>query len=473
MASDWTELYRPDTLDEVHGNPKAVKDLRDWARRWEEGKPDKKAVVLMGPPGVGKTSAALALANEFGWGVVEMNASDQRNADAIKRIALRGALADTFTDDGEFLSSHHGYRKLIILDEADNIFGREDRGGIPAISDLIQKTKQPVILIVNDFYELKRRSSAIASQTKQIRFSKVKANTIGKVLGGIVQNEGLKISQRALDMIADNSNGDLRAAVRDLQSLSMGRKEVSEKDAATLQNRFVSKTMYDLMTEIFKGNDPLKARSMMMDVDETLDSVKLWVEENLPYEYKDPEELVKGMEALCRADLFLGRVIRRQYFGFWSYASDMLSFGVASSRDKPHRGYSRFRFPGYLIKMSRTKARRAVQSSISDKIGMKAHTSKSRAREDILPYLSWLFQKNRDFRIALSIDLDLEQEEMAFLLGEKVDSPTVKHLIAEIAKVKDVTERGEITRPIDEPSPPQEQRPEPSDVRSQRNLFEF
>jgi len=473
MASDWTELYRPDTLDEVHGNPKAVKDLRDWARRWEEGKPDKKAVVLIGPPGVGKTSAALALANEFGWGVVEMNASDQRNADAIKRIALRGALADTFTDDGEFLSSQKGFRKLIILDEADNVFGREDRGGIPAISDLIQKTRQPVILIVNDFYELKRRSSAIASRTKHVSFSKVKANTISKVLGRIVQIEGLKVSQRALDMIADNSNGDLRAAVRDLQSLAMGRKEISEKDAAILQNRFVSKTMYDLMTEIFKGSDPSKARGMMMDVDETLDSVKLWVEENLPYEYRDPKELVKGMEALCRADLFLGRVIRRQYFGFWSYASDMLSFGVAASRDKPHRGYSRFRFPGYLIKMSRTKARRAVQSSISEKIGAKAHTSKSRARGDILPYLSWLFQKNRDFRIALSIDLDLEQEEMAFLLGEKIDSQAVKHLMAEIAKVRDVTERGDVTRLIDEAPLPQEERPEPKDVGSQRNLFEF
>jgi replication factor C large subunit len=475
MASDWTELYRPDTLDEVYGNPKAVKDLREWASEWEQGVPKKRAAVLMGPPGVGKTSAAIALANEYGWGVVEMNASDQRNADAIKRIALRGALTETFTDEGEFLSSRDGFKKLIILDEADNVFGREDRGGIPAISELVQKTRQPVILIVNDFYELKRRSSAIASRTVQIKFSKIKSNTVRKVLAGIVQSEGIKVSKRGLDMIAENSNGDLRAGVRDIQSLSLGRKEIPESAVTQLENRFVSKSMYDLMYEIFKGSDPSKARRMIMDVDEKLDNVELWVEENLPYEYRDPEELTRGVEALCRADLFLGRVMRRQYFGFWSYASDMLSFGVAASRSGPRRGYSRFRFPGFLIKMSRTKGRRGIQSRVADKIGTHAHTSKSRAREDILPYFCILFKGDRDFRISMSLELELEQEEIAFIMGEKVDSKTVKHLMSEISKVRDMEDREDMTMRIEEvPAPTarveeKEKEKEPP----QRNLFEF
>src|SRR5437879_9917940 len=129
----WAEKYRPKTLEDVVGNPTAVAELRKWAAAWQRGRPDKKAVVLQGPPGIGKTSAALALANEMGWITVEMNASDSRNADAIRNVATRGAVLQTFTETGEFVRTDHGGHKLIILDEADNVFGREDKGGIAAI----------------------------------------------------------------------------------------------------------------------------------------------------------------------------------------------------------------------------------------------------------------------------------------------------------------------------------------------------
>ncbi|MFP4169927.1 MAG: replication factor C large subunit [Methanomassiliicoccales archaeon] len=437
MPSDWTELYRPSTLDEVYGNPKAVSELREWAERWESGNPDKKAAVLMGPPGIGKTSAALALANEFDWGVVEMNASDQRNAEAIRSIALRGALFDTFTEEGEFLSSKKGFRKLIILDEADNIFGREDRGGIPAISELVRSTRQPVLLIVNDFYELKRRSSAIKSNSKQIRFNRIKPTTVKKVLSEVCMSENLKASDRTLQLIADNSEGDMRAALRDLQSLAAGRKEIAEMDAGVLDNRMVSKGTQDLMREIFKGSDPGKARRTAWDVDEAPDHLMLWVDENLPAEYRDPRELRDGYEMLSRADLFMGRTRRRQYYGLWSYASDLMTFGVASVKRGKHQGFTRFRFPSYLIKMSRSKGRRGTMNSLSRKLGAYFHTSGSRAREDILPHLCRLFQGDRDLRVWLTLKLGLEQGEAAFMLGEKVDSNPVKHLMAEVDRLRE------------------------------------
>ncbi|MEF8882263.1 MAG: AAA family ATPase, partial [Halapricum sp.] len=61
---DWTEKYRPSTLAEVRGNDKARDSLREWADTWED---HREAVVLHGSPGVGKTSAAHALASDKGW----------------------------------------------------------------------------------------------------------------------------------------------------------------------------------------------------------------------------------------------------------------------------------------------------------------------------------------------------------------------------------------------------------------------
>ncbi len=61
-AVKWTEKYRPDSLQEVLGNGKAVAELREWAQSWERGSPITGAAILYGPAGTGKTSAALALA---------------------------------------------------------------------------------------------------------------------------------------------------------------------------------------------------------------------------------------------------------------------------------------------------------------------------------------------------------------------------------------------------------------------------
>ena len=140
-----------------------------------------------------------------------MNASDQRNAEAIKAIAVRGALGETFTENGDYLSVKQGNRKLIILDEADNISGQEDKGGITAISELVKGTKQPIILIVNDFYALTKKSAVLKSQTEQVKFSKIKTVTVRGVLRNTSKDQGVNISDKALEILAENSNGDMRS----------------------------------------------------------------------------------------------------------------------------------------------------------------------------------------------------------------------------------------------------------------------
>src|SRR5213083_2897786 len=209
----WTEKHRPKTLDEIVGNPTAVAELRKWAEAWQRGRPEKRAVALQGDPGVGKTSAALALANEMGWSIVEMNASDSRNAEAIRKVATRGAVLQTFTETGEFVRSREGGRKLIILDEADNVFGREDKGGVAAIVEMIQKTRQPVILVANDYYALTRRSSSLKRLCKTIKFQGVHEDAMKNILRTIASKEGVDVTDDVLDAIVERAGGDMRSAI--------------------------------------------------------------------------------------------------------------------------------------------------------------------------------------------------------------------------------------------------------------------
>lgn len=431
MTLDWTEKHRPKRLADIIGNPKAVRELRLWAGSWEHGNPKKKALILAGSPGIGKTTSAYALSNDYEWGVIELNASDTRNYESVKRIATSGAINQTFTDDGGFLTTETGGRKLIILDEADNLFGNEDRGGILAIVKTINDTKQPIILIVNDLYSLKRRSPALISRCQTVKFFKIAKPSVIKTLREICQKEGINISAGALAALAERSEGDMRAAVRDLESLSYGKKSLEEKDVMALGYRDVRATIFDCMGAILRGSSPTKARESIRNLDEDPESIILWIDENIPHIYKDPKDLERAYEALSRADVFLGRVRRRQHYRMWSYASDMMTAGVNSAKTRKYYGSARFQFPSWLLKMSRTKEKRSVQKSILKKLGRHCHTSINASREDMLIYFSYLFTNEPEFRHHMAAALELEAGEVAALLDERADSATVKRVMEE------------------------------------------
>ncbi|MHC1604270.1 MAG: AAA family ATPase, partial [Candidatus Syntropharchaeales archaeon] len=131
----WVEKYRPKTLSEVIGSDKAKEELLNWAKGWVEGNPATNAVILYGSAGVGKTSAAHALAHDLGWDVIELNASDQRTAGIIKRVAGAASASSGLFEDR---------LRLIILDEADNIHGTADFGGSREILKIIRNTHNPI-----------------------------------------------------------------------------------------------------------------------------------------------------------------------------------------------------------------------------------------------------------------------------------------------------------------------------------------
>lgn len=449
---EWVEKYRPKTLAEIVGNPKALQELKAWAEAFEAGRAEKRAVILAGEAGVGKTSAAYALARDMGWEVLELNASDQRNYEQVRRIAKQGAVHDTFSPSGEFLPAAKGRRTLVLLDEADNLFGNQDRGGMKAILETVREAGQPVLLIANDLYALTRGAAALKGLCATIKFQRARKDQIAALLRKIAAAEGVRATPEALAAIAERAGGDLRSAINDLQALAEGRTELSPGDVEALGYRDARASIFDAVATILKTQSAETARRVAMELDESPDTLLLWLDENLPQEYEHPADLVEGMTALSRADIYLGRAMRRQQFRLWRYATDLLTAGVALAKQKPYAGYRRYQFPSWLRVMSGSRGSRQVRDSVARKLGRHTHLGTGAARQEQLPAVRALGADDPDFALWLARTLELEEAELSFLWGEK--SAVTK-------KVLQVLEAREVELPVEHAEDPPE---EPGDA---------
>jgi replication factor C large subunit len=422
MASmKWTEKYRPLSLKNVLGNNKAVSELHEWAESWEHGKPITRAVILYGPAGTGKTSAALALAREMDWDEVEMNASDVRTAGMIDRIAGPASKTGTFS----------GRKRLVILDEADNLHGTADRGGASAMLKLVRGASQPVLLIANEYYEMEK---PLRDAAKSIQFRSVRSVTIASALREICKAEGITCDPGAVELIAERAGGDLRSGVNDLQAAAEGLSVLKTEDVATAE-RDVKASIFKVLEVIFRGNNPVQALDASYTLDESPEDLVHWIDENLPIAYQGVD-LLGGFDTLSRADVFLGRVKRRQNYGLWRYAGFLMTGGIQASRTGRRSGYIAFRPPALWRRMGQSKKARNVRDSAAKKIGAHCHVSAGYARSELMDFIGMLL-KSKKLAPSVSAELDFNPDEIALLMESASTTKKVQAIFEEGQKIRE------------------------------------
>jgi len=395
----FTLKYAPKNADQVFGQQLAVSQLRNFITQYKQQK--QKSALLLGPIGCGKTSSVYALAKELKHDVLELNSSDLRNADNITKF-LNSAL----NQQSLFFTP-----KIILIDEVDNISGVADRGCIPALIKAVEKSSFPVILTANDIEESKFKALAKASQV--IPYHKLQYRTVAHCLQWVCEQEQMKFDEKAINSLARQVDGDMRAALIDLQG-SFNKKYVSFEDISTLSDRKRTETILNALMVIFKSSSVETALPALENVDlEPRDTIH-WIDENMPKEYLTAKALAKGYEHLARADVFQGRIMRRQHWRFLAYINNLLTAGISSAKDEKNPQFVPYRQTMRFLRLWQAKMKNAKKKEIAAKLAARIHTSTKIAGEQI-PYLQVIFQKGAGNTIAQ--ELDLNEEEVNWLKG--------------------------------------------------------
>jgi len=377
----WSIKYKPKKLDEFAGYGTLIESIKRY--KWN------KPLLLYGSSGVGKSALVEAIANEFNFDLVEIN---EENVDNSINIVKTKSL--------------FGNNKLILIDNVDKL----GVGDFRKITELVKETENPMILTTDDIKS--KRLATIKDLCENLQIRKPHPATIVKYLEMISQKEGLKISKDILMEIAKNSNGDFRVAINDLETIAKEKKEIKQTDVEVLSSRDSSVEIYDALSLIFSGKDLEKAIESTQDLNQKPQDTLLWIDENVPFIYGN--KLKEAYDNLSRADIFIGRITNRQYWGFLRYVNALMTAGISVARPEKIT-FARYRFPSYLIKMSKTKGKRSVEKSISEKLKPVLHNSNKIIAREYIPLFRTLIKNNKLKPEELKNEFGLTHDEIEFI----------------------------------------------------------
>ncbi|KAH0787124.1 differentiation specific element binding protein [Histomonas meleagridis] len=226
ISSLLTEKYRPRSLGDIIGNKGPINQLKDWLTNFS--KKDKKIALISGKPGIGKSTSASLICNLCGYTVNEFNASDVRSKSALQEIFNTTDSLTFQPKEAKKLMN----KTVLIFDEVDGM-SSGDRGGIATLSSFAKTTKVPIICICNNIND--KKVEPLLKVSLSVSFSEPPEDKIFERLKHISTEEGIEITDEQLQLIANESKGDIRYAINSLQYWT-GSSYFFEKDVEITDN---------------------------------------------------------------------------------------------------------------------------------------------------------------------------------------------------------------------------------------------
>ncbi|MFQ5782296.1 MAG: AAA family ATPase [Nitrosopumilus sp.] len=381
----WSEKYRPQIISDMVGNEESRAAIMEWFAKWKKGT---KPLLLVGPPGIGKTTMAFLVAKQFGYDMIGLNASDVRSKSRINEI-LTPVLANV---------SVLGI-PMIFVDEVDGIHGRSDYGGAAALVEILKEPTVPIILAANDDASDKMKS--IKKTVKTIYFKRIPPRLLRIYLENILKKENAKLSPGSLIKVIEKSHGDIRSMINLSQSLVTGFNPQTETS-------FENINVEDGVNAFFKANSIEEARgvlySMQIDPREKINAFySSVITSNL-----DSTTLTKYLEVISDADMLYGKIMRTQNWRLLRYLNDILI--------KLYQNDERIRYSQYNLSwplLNRIRWDGAKIKALSSVLAKKLHLSSSSFVTICLPFLL-LCIKNK------TLELELE-ETFGDIIDKEID----------------------------------------------------
>ncbi|KAG4419893.1 hypothetical protein IFR04_006930 [Cadophora malorum] len=221
----WTTKYAPTSLNQICGNKAAVERIGEWLRGWpkahkynfQQKGPDGlggyRAIIIHGPPGIGKTTAAHLAAKLSGYDIIESNASDTRSKKMVEaglhEVLNNTSLRGYFAGDGKDVDIQKK-KIVLIMDEVDGM-SAGDRGGVGALAKVCKTTDIPMILICNERKLQKMKPFDFV--TYDMPFRRPTNDQVKSRIATICHREGLKLPMPVIEALIEGSNKDIRQII--------------------------------------------------------------------------------------------------------------------------------------------------------------------------------------------------------------------------------------------------------------------